>query len=304
MAQNINRVGMVQKYTKILHDLAIFIISPWLERASVKSLQKRVDYLERRLCQDLPNTEQRLGSLIQQLQRQFNLLQDNTTNRLDKLLEYDLPQQVLDVLKEQTDLIIQNIKPIVEDLIREQEENKPLQENISEALIQVKHHKIEEFSEHLQEFTALPFGFAVAYGGRPSCSAVSLPLPEEQSAASLEAGLWLLAHRDKITQEVADELLGLQASQTEVFRQNLSRYLKLLGSCLENGIQPRLLYQGIITHEQPAVEIYVNGFKLIQNKYIKCWEDSAQVSTEAAQQLRVYFKYLIDYLLKALAFSP
>jgi hypothetical protein len=282
MAQNINRVKMVQKPTKSLHDLAKFIISPWLERPSVKSLQKRVDYLERRLCQELPNTEQRLESLIQQLQRQFNFLQDSTTNRFHKLLEYDLPQQVLDVLNEQTDLIIQNIKPIVEDLIREQEEKKRLQENISEALIPVKHHKIEEFSEHLQEFTP------------------SLPLPEEQSAASLEAGLWLLAHRDKITQEVADELLGSQNPQTQVFRQNLSRYLKLLGSCLENGIEPRLLYKGIITHEQPAVEIYVNGFKLIQNKYIKSWEDSAQISTEASQQLRAYFKYLIDYLLKAL----
>ncbi|KAB8330541.1 hypothetical protein SD80_028135 [Scytonema tolypothrichoides VB-61278] len=282
MGQNINKVKMVHNPTKSLHDLAKFIISPWLERASVKSLQKRVDYLERRLSQELPNTEQRLKSLIQQLQRQFNFLQDSTTNRFDKLLEYDLPQQVLDVLNEQTDLIIQNIKPIVEDLIREQENNKRLQENISEALIPVKHHKIEEFSEHLQEFTP------------------SLPLPEEQSAASLEAGLWLLAHRDKITQEVADELLGSQNPQIEVFRQNLSRYLKLLGSCLENGIQPRLLYKGIITHEQPAVEIYVNGFKLIQNKYIKCWEDSAQISTEAVQQLRAYFKYLIDYLLKAL----
>ncbi|MBW4627272.1 MAG: hypothetical protein KME49_17640 [Brasilonema octagenarum HA4186-MV1] len=282
MAQNTNRLGILERPAKSLHDLARFIISPWLERASVKSLQKRVDYLERRLSQDLPNTEQRLGSLIQQLQRQFNFLQDNTTNRIDKLLEYDLPQQVLDVLKEQTDLITQNIKPIVEDLIREQEEKKRSQESISQALTQVKHHKIEEFSEHLIEFTA------------------SLPLVEEQSAASLEAGLWLLAHREEITQQVADELLGSQDAQTQVFRQNLSKYLKLLGSCLENGIQPRLLHKGIITHEQPAVEVYVNGFKLIQNKYIKSWEQSAQVSTEAAQQLRAYFKYLIDYLLKIL----
>lgn len=230
MAQNVNKVGVMQKSIKILQDLAIFIISPWLDRTSVKSLQKRVDYLERHLYEDLCNTEQRLESLIQQLQHQFNFLQDSTKDQLDKLLEHDLRQPVLDVLKEQTDLMIQNMKPIVKDLIREREKNKLSRGNVSQAHIQVKQHKIQESLAQIHPFTA------------------SLARPEAQSAAKLEAGFWLLAHREEIAQQVADELLSSQHSQTEVFRHNLGRYLKLLGSCLENKIEPRLLYQGIITH--------------------------------------------------------
>lgn len=282
MAQNINKVGIVQKSISILQDFAGFLISPWLNRASVKSLQKRVDSLERHLYQGLPNTEQRLESLIWQLQHQFNILQDSTKNRLDKLLESELRQQVLDVLQEQTDIIIQNIKPTVEDLIREVENNKRSQGKVSLADVQAKQHKLQESLAQIQQLSA------------------SLSSQEAQSAACLQAGFWLLAHREELAQEVADELLGSQHPQIEVFRHNLGRYLKLLGSCLENGIEPRLLYQGIITHHQPSVEIYVKAFKLIQDKYISYWEYSAQVSTEAAVELRAYFNYLIDYLVKVL----
>ncbi|MGH8000739.1 MAG: hypothetical protein ACREPR_15255 [Brasilonema sp.] len=280
MTQNVNKVGVMQKSTKILQYLAIFIISPWLDKVSVKSLQKRVDYLERNLYEELSNTEQRLESVIQQLQHQFNFLQDSTKNQLDNLLEHDLRQQVLNVLKEQTDLMIQNMKPIVEDLMREREENKRSQGNISQAHIQVKQHKIQESLAQIQPLPA------------------SLAPPEAQSAACLEAGFWLLAHREEIAQQVADDLLSSQHPQVEVFCYNLGRYLKLLGSCLENKIEPRLLYQGIITHHQPPVEAYMKAFKLIQNQYIRYWEDSAQVSTEAAKELQAYFKYLIDYLVK------
>lgn len=282
MAQNINKVGVVQKSIKILQDFAVFIISPWLNRASVKSLQKRVDSLERHFYQGLPNTEQRLESLIGHLQHQFNILQDSTKNRLDRLLEYELRQQVLDVLKEQTDIIIENIKPSVENLIRELEENKRSEGKASLADVQGKQHKLQQSLAQIQQLTT------------------SLPSLEAQSAACLEAGFWLLAHREELAQEVADELLGSQHPQREVFRHNLGRYLKLLGSCLENGIEARLLYQGIITHHQPSVETYVKAFKLIQDKYISYWENSAQVSTEAVVELRAYFNYLIDYLVKVL----
>ncbi|ARV58204.1 hypothetical protein BZZ01_05755 [Nostocales cyanobacterium HT-58-2] len=282
MVQNINRVGFVQKSIKIVQGFAEFIISPWLNRTSVKSLQKRVDSLERHLYEGLPNTEQRLESLIQHLQDQFNFLQDNTKNQLDKLLEYDVRQQVLDILKEQTEIIIQNIKPTVEDLIHEIENNKRSQGSVSIADIQAKQHKLQESLAQIQQLTA------------------SLPRLEAQSAACLEAGFWLLSHREELAQEVAHELVGLHHPEIEVFRHNIGRYLKLLGSCLENGIEPRLLYQGIITHNQPPVEMYVRAFKLIQDKYISYWEYSAQLSNQAAAELRSYFNYLIDYLVKVL----
>ncbi|WP_017316543.1 hypothetical protein [Mastigocladopsis repens] len=283
MAQNINRVGVVHKAIKILRDFAAFIISPWSSKASIKSLQKRVDSLEQGLYESLPNTEQRLESLIENLQYQFNFLEDSTKNRLENLLEYDLRQQVLNVLKEETDIVIQNIKPIVEDMICELGDNQILEGNHPNvADIQLKQHQLQESLAQIQQLTT------------------SLPSLEAQSAACLEAGFWLLAHREEVAQEVAHELLGSQHPQIEVFRYNLSKYLKLLGSCLENGIEPRLLYQGIITHQQPPVETYTNAFKLIQDKYISYWEESDQVSTEAAVELRGYFNYLIDYLVKVL----
>jgi hypothetical protein len=282
MAQNINRVGVVQKSIKVVQNFGEFFISPWLNRASVKSLQKRVDYLERRLYEDIPNTEQRLESLIENLQHEFDSVQDSTKNQLDKFLESDVRQQVLDILQEQTDTIIQNIKPNIENVIRELQEKRPAGNHTKLTDIQAQRHKVQESLAQLQQLTA------------------SLPHQETQSAACVEAGFWLLAHREELAQEIADELLGSQHPQKEVFRHNLSKYLKLLGSSLENGIEPRLLYQGIITHHQPPVETYMKAFKLIQDRYISYWEYSAQVSTEAAVELRAYFNYLIDYLVKVL----
>lgn len=282
MAQNVNKTGLLQKVVKSLQEVAEFIFSPWLHRAYVKSLHRRVEYLERRVYEGVPNTEERLEVLIQHWQHQFDLLQNQAKTQLDKLVEYDLRQQVLEVLKEQTHIIIQTIKPTIEDLVYEIEEKKHLEDNESSANIQAKQHKLQKSLVQIQQLSAL------------------LPHIEAQTAASLEAGHWLLASREELAQDLANELLGWQHSQIEVFRTQLSRYLKLLGSCLENGIEPRLLYQGIISHEQPSTEIYLEAFNIIKARYIQEWEYSSQISTKAAEELKKYFNYLTDYLVTVL----
>ncbi|GAB1539794.1 hypothetical protein NUACC21_24610 [Scytonema sp. NUACC21] len=282
MAQNVNKTGLLHKVGRILQEFVEFIFSPWFHRASVKSLQRRVDYLERRVYESLPNTEQRLDSLIQHCQQQFAFLQNSTKNQLDKFVEYDLRQQVLEVLKDQTHIILQSIKPTVEELISELEQKKYLEENGIGTDIQAKQHKLQESLAQIQQLSTL------------------LPTLEEHTAACLEAGHWLLVHKEELAQEVASELLGSQHPQIEVFRCQLSRYLKLLGSCLENGIEPHLLYQGIITHQQPSIETYLQAFKLIEDRYIPNWEHSSQISTKAAGELRKYFHYVTNYVMTAL----
>lgn len=282
MAQNTKSIGVLERIGKTLQEFAFFFISPWRYRATVKSLQKRVDFLERRLY-EMPNTEERLESIIQHLQSQLNFLQDSKKNRLDNLLESDLRQQVLDVLKEETYLISKIIKPTVEVLINELEDKKQVRQgSASAADVRVREEELQESIAQIQQLTA------------------SLPQLEAQTAACLEAGHWLLAHRAELVEHVGDELLSPQHPQIEEFRYNLGKYLKLLGGCLENGIEPCLLYQGVITHHQPPVEIYMKAFKLIRDKHISDWESSYQLSTQAAEQLRAYFSYLIDYLVKAL----
>lgn len=278
MAQNINKTGVLHKVGKTLLEFVQFIFRPWLHSASVKHMQRRVDYLERRVYEGLPNTEQRLESLIQHLQRQLNFLQDSTKNRIDKFVEHDLRQQVLEIFKEQTHVIAQTVKPTVEDLIQELENKKQWTSNSTAADIQAKQHKLQESLVQIQQITAL------------------LPRLEAHTATCLEAGHWLLAHREDVAQQVAQELLGGQHPQVEVLRHNLCKYLKLLGSCLENGIEPRLLYQGIITHQQPPAKTYLEAFKLIQDKYIREWEFSSEISTQAAEELRKYFSYVSNYL--------
>ncbi|KAF3887310.1 MULTISPECIES: hypothetical protein [Nostocales] len=282
MAQNINKTGLLQKVIKSLQEVADFIFSPWMHRAYVKSLHRRVEYLERKVYEGVPNTEERLEVLIQHWQNQFDLLQNQAKTQLDKLVEYDLHQQVLEILKEQTHIIIQTIKPNIEDLVCEIEKKKHLDDKETEADLQAKQHKLQESLTQIQHLNDL------------------LPHIEAQTAASLEAGHWLLAIREDLAQDLAKELLGRQNSQIKVFRTQLSRYLKLLGSCLENGIEPRLLYQGIISHEQPSPEIYLEAFNLIKNRYIPEWEYSSHVSKKAAEELKKYFNYLTDYLVTVL----
>jgi hypothetical protein len=282
MAQNINRTSLLQKVIKSLQEVAEFIFSPWLHRASVKSLQRRVEYLEKRAYESVPNTEEWLDLLIQNWQYQFDLLQNQAKNQLDNLVECDLRQQVLEVLKEQTHTIVQTIKPNIEDLIYEIEKKKQLENNQNSANIQEKQQKLQASLAQIQQLSAL------------------LPHIEAQTAASLEAGHWLLAIKEDLAQDLASELLGWQHSQIEVFRTQLSRYFKLLGSCLENSIEPRLLYQGIISHEQPSTDIYLEAFNIIKARYIPEWENSSQISKKAAEELKKYFNYLTDYLVTAL----
>ncbi|MEC4818615.1 MAG: hypothetical protein SAK29_35880 [Scytonema sp. PMC 1069.18] len=280
MAQNIRKNRFLHKFGKNFQEFAEFIVSPWFHRTSVKSLQKRVEYLERRVYQGLPTIEKRLESVIEHLQHQLNFLQNNTKNQIDSFVEYDLRQQVLEVLKEQTHVIVQTIKPTVEDLIHELEDKKYSEDKLSPASIQARQNKLLESLVEIQQLATL------------------LPNLEAQTAASLEAGRWLLANREELAQDVAQELLSSQHPQVDVFRYNLNRYLKLLGSCLENGIEPRLLYQGMIAHQQPPVEKYLEACQLIKDRYIQDWEHSAQISTKAAEELRKYFSYLSDYLVQ------
>ncbi|GAA6617786.1 hypothetical protein [Scytonema sp. NUACC26] len=282
MAQNINRTSLLQKVIKSLQEVAEFIFSPWLHRTSVKSLQRRVEYLEKRVFEGVPNTEEWLDLLIQHWQHQFDLLQNQAKNQLDKLVEYDMRQQVLEVLKEQTHTIVQTIKPSIEDLVYEIERKKNLEDNESSANIQAKQQKLQESLAQIQQLSAL------------------LPHIEAQTAASLEAGHWLLATKEELAQDIAYELLDWQHPQIEVFRTQLSRYFKLLGSCLENSIEPRLLYQGIISHDQPSTEIYLEAFNIIKARYIPEWEHASRISPKAAEELKKYFNYLTDYLVTAL----
>jgi hypothetical protein len=282
MAQNIRKNGFLHKLGKNLQEFAEFIVSPWFHRTSVKSLQKRVEYLERRVYQGLPNTEKRLESIIEQLQHQLNFLQNNTKNQIDNFVEYDLRQQVLEVLKEQTHIIVQTIKPTVEDLIRELEDKKYSEDKANPADIRSRRHKLLASLVEIQQLATL------------------LPRLEAQTTASLEAGRWLLINREELAQNLAHELLGSQHPEVEVFRYNLNRYIKLLGSCLENGIEPRLLYQGMIVHQQPPIEKYLEACRLIKDRYLRDWKQSGQISTKAAEELRKYFNYLTNYLDKVL----
>ena len=282
MKQNTNEIGVVQRVGKTLLEFLEFILSPWHNKAAVKLLQKKVDILERQTSKGLPNTEERLESMIQYLQVQIDSLKDDTNTQLDNIKKYELPKQVEEVLK-QTIYISQIIRPTVEVLMRELEDEKPCsEENTSAVKIQARQDKLQETLAQIEKLTA------------------SVPNLEAQRPASLEAGKWLLTCRLELAQAVASELLSPQHPQIEVFCRNIRQYLKLLGHCLENGIEPSLLYQGIITHQDPPVETYLNAFKLIRNKHISNWESSEQVSPQAAEELRRYFSYLIDYLVNAL----
>ena len=86
----------------------------------------------------------------------------------------------------------------------------------------------------------------------------------------------------------------------EEFYRNISKYLKLFGSCMENEIEPRLVYKGVVTHYEPPIEIYLKAFELIRSKYIRDWQTSAVVSSRAIDELKGYLDYLIDYFINVL----
>ncbi|WP_026735614.1 hypothetical protein [Fischerella sp. PCC 9605] len=283
MRENTKKIGVLQQIGKTLYEFAEFIISPWLYGGSVHPLKRRVELLERRVYQGLQDKEESQDRVIQDLQQQIDCLQESSNSQLEKIINYELRQQVLGVLKEQTNIVNKIIKPAVEDVMRELEHKKQLSETTTNtAEIQKRQDRLRQSLANIEKLTT------------------SLPYLEAQRAACIEAGRWLLARRVEVAQRVTNELLSPQHSQTEELRQNICKYLKLLGSCMENEIEPRLLYKRVITHQQPPVQTYVKAFQLIKSKYISDWEFSHQISSKAAEELRGYFSYLIYYLLTAL----
>jgi hypothetical protein len=277
-----NSIGVLERFAKTLQGFAGFIISPWLNGASVKPLQERIYFLEQCVYDNFPETEQRLEMMVDKLQRQIENLQESTNHRLDEIMKYQLPQQVLELLQEQSDRINETIKPTVEALMYELEEQRRRSlGSLSIAEVQARQDRLQHSLEQLEELTT------------------SLPYLEVQRVACLEAGKWLLVRRGELAQEIADEILTPEHPLIEDFRHNLRKYLKLLGSCMENEIEPRLLYQGVINHQEPPVEMYWKAFQLMRDK-VAHWESSAQISSQAAEELRSYFNYLIDYFMNAL----
>ncbi|MCX7596219.1 MAG: hypothetical protein N2235_21160 [Fischerella sp.] len=283
MRENTNNIGVLQQIVKILYEFAEFIISPWLYGGSFHPLKQRVELLERRVYQGLQEKEESQDRVIQDLQQQINYLQGSTNSQLEKIINYELRQQLLEVVKEQTNIVNKIIKPAVEDAIRELEHKKQLSKTTnSTAEIQTRLDRLRQSLANIEKLTT------------------SFPYLEAQRAACVEAGRWLLARRAEVAQKVTNELLNPLHPQAEELRQNICKYLKLLGSCMENEIEPRLLYKKIITHQQPPVQTYVKAFQLIKSKYINDWEFSEQISSKAAEELRGYVSYLIYYLLTAL----
>jgi hypothetical protein len=270
MSQSINSKGVVQQVGKILLECAEFIISPWLNRAAIKSLQKRVELLEQRVYKGLPHNEQLLESRIERLQLQLDSLQNIIKNPQDKVVEYNERQPYVSGYTG---------KPSVEDLMLELEDQKQYGE-VKLADSQKRQDRFQQSRAQMQQLTA------------------SFPYIEAQTAARLEAGRWLLSCRVELAQEVAQQIMNAHHPHIEEFLSNISRYLKLLGACLENAIEPRLLYKGVIIHYEPPIETYLKAFELIKTKYISDWESSEQLSNQASEELRNYFSYLIDYLIK------
>ncbi len=271
MRQNINSMGMLHRFIRNLQRFLRFLLNPWISGVAVKPLEKRVDMLERRVHKDLSDTEERLLSMMDNLQNQMDFLYLDTKNRLDKFIEGEIDQKVMVGMNGKNDFI-NEIKP--ETQARNKIEN---QEQYKQE-IQTRQDRIERSILELQSLTA------------------SLPNLETKRAACLEAGRWLLAQREELAMKAGNELLNLQNSEIEEFRFYIGKYLKLLGHCLENAIEPRLLYEGVITHPQrPSSETYLQGFDLIRTKYISESESSNQISPEAAIELRESISYLFNY---------
>ncbi|WP_315790173.1 hypothetical protein [Fischerella sp. JS2] len=283
MRENTKNIGVLHKVGKTLHELAEFIFNPWLNSASVHPLERRLQLLERRVYQGMLDKEESQDLVMHDLQQQIDCLQESTNSRLENIIKYELRHQVLEVLKEQAHIINQIIKPAVEDVISELEHKKQyFQPSTNTAEIQKKQDKLRQSLAYIEDLNA------------------SVPHIEAQRAACIEAGRWLLSRRLELAQAVTSKFLSPQHPQAEEFCRNICKYIKLLGCCMENEIEPRLLHKKVITHQQPPVQTYVKAFQLIKTKYINDWESSQQVSTQAAEELRGYFNYLLHYLLTVL----
>ncbi len=283
MRENTHKTGVLQKVGHVLHELAGYIFNPWLKGASVQPLERRVELLERRVYQGLLDKEESQDWAIHDLQRQINSLQDSTNLRLEKIINYEVRQQVVEVLKEQRHIINQIIKPAVEDVMRELEDRKQRSQASSNCVeIEARQNMLRQSLANIQELTA------------------SFSEIEAQRVACIEAGRWLLAQRTELAQAVTNELLSPQYPQVEEFRLNICKYLKLLGSCMENEIEPRLLYKRVIIHHDPPAQTYLQAFELLKNQYLSDWEYSYKISSQAAEELRSYFSYVIDYLVNVL----
>ena len=287
MAQKFNNQGIIGKMGKTLHDFAGFIFRPWINASLFKRMQTRIEDLERKLYRTSPETElsqQSQQKMISSLHQQLVSLEESTNSRLEKIVNYELRNQILEITKEQIGFITKIIKPTVEVLIKELEDKKLSHVGI----LNLK--EIQERQEKLR--------YSLEYIERELVS--SLPELESQRAGCIEGGRWLLANRIELAQTVANELLTQEHPHIEEFRRNLSKYLKLIGSCMENEIEPRLLYKGVVSHYEPPVEIYLKAFESIRGKYISEWQNSAVVSDKAVDELKGYLDYLIDYFINVL----
>lgn len=278
MAQKLDNAGVIGKMGKTLHGFAGFIFSPWVNASLSKKMQRRVDDLERKLYKTSSQPELSQENMIS-LQQQLDVLEESTNSRLEKIVNYEIPLQVSEAIQQQIDFITRIIKPTVEVLLRELEDKKLSHVGILNLKeVQDRQDKLRYLLEYLEkQLTA------------------SLPDLESQRAGCIEGGRWLLANRIEIAQTVACEVLTQQHPHIKEFSGNISKYLKLIGSCMENEIEPRLVYKGVVTHYEPPVEIYLKAFELIRSKYISQWQSSSVVSDKAINELKGNIDYLIDY---------
>ncbi|MEM7712068.1 MAG: hypothetical protein AAF349_00490 [Cyanobacteria bacterium P01_A01_bin.68] len=284
MAQKLNNQGIVGKMGRNLHSFAGFIFSPWVNAPLLKKMQSRVEDLERKLYKVSPRKDLSQQKMISSLEQQLASLEENTNSRLEKIVNYELRNQILEISKERIEYITKIIKPTVEVLIRELEDKKLSHVGI----INLK--EIQERQEKLR--------YSLEYIERELTS--SLPELESQRAGCIEGGRWLLANRIEVAQTVAYGLLTPEHQHIEEFCRNISKYLKLIGSCMENEIEPRLLYKGVVSHYEPPVEIYLKAFESIRSKYVNEWQNSAAISDKAIDELKGYLDYLIDYFINVL----
>ncbi|BAY80848.1 hypothetical protein NIES267_03130 [Calothrix parasitica NIES-267] len=284
MAQKLNNQGIIGKMGRNLHSFAGFIFSPWVNASLLKKMQRRVEDLERKLYQASPQTDLSQQKIISSLEQQLASLEEKTNSRLEKIVNYELRNQILEISKEKIEYITKIIKPTVEVLIRELEDKKLSHVGI----INLK--EIQERQDKLR--------YSLEYIERELTS--SLPELESQRAGCIEGGRWLLANRIEVAQKVASELLTSEHPHVEEFCRNISKYLKLIGSCMENEIEPRLLYKGVVSHYEPPVEIYLRAFESIRSKYVNEWQNSAVISDKAIDELKGYLDYLIDYFINVL----
>ena len=284
MAQKLNNQGIIGKMGRNLHSFAGFIFSPWVNASLLKKMQSRVEDLERNLYKSSPRKDLSQQKMISSLEQQLASLEENTNSRLEKIVNYELRNQILEISKERIEYITKIIKPTVEVLIRELEDKKLSHVGI----INLK--EIQERQDKLR--------YSLEYIERELTS--SLPELESQRAGCIEGGRWLLANRIEVAKTVAYELLTPEHQHIEEFCRNISKYLKLIGSCMENEIEPRLLYKGVVSHYEPPVEIYLRAFESIRSKYVNEWQNSAAISDKAIDELKGYLDYLIDYFINVL----